>query len=180
MAECLILGQAGIGKTSLVVELQYRGRVAYDADDIDRVPGLSGWFDANGQPCMYNNNPEWRANHRFLWDLGMVRGLIEQRDHTQSFYFAGTAHNDLQAVRFFSQTVALDADIETLCRRHAAENRTTPYPSDDAVGYRAWLTEVMPGLRVAWRALGVTVLNTTELSTSQVVDQLIAFVEGDA
>jgi hypothetical protein len=178
MAECLILGQAGIGKTSAVEELLRRRRLAYDADDKHRVPGLSGWFDMQGRPCDYQNDPKWRANHQFLWDMTIVRGLITGRGRNQPLYFAGTAQNDLQAVQFFTHTVVLDADVDTYCKRRVSVGRKTPYPRGDIDGYRAWLTGVLPGLRVAWRALGATILDTTGLTISQVVDCLTTIAEG--
>jgi len=113
-----------------------------------------------------------------LWDMAVMKRLVEGRDRDQPLYLAGTAQNDLQAVRFFTHVVALDASVETYCQRRTSEDRATLYPVDDIDEYRAWLTEVLPGLRLAWRALGVTVLNTTELTTLQVADSLIANVEG--
>jgi hypothetical protein len=175
MAECLILGQSGIGKTSLVAELLRRERLAYD---LDHMPGMSDWFDADGRPCAYDSDPEWRADHQFLWNMTAIRRLVEERDRSQPLYLAGTAQNDLQVVRFFNQAVVLDASVDTYCQRRTSEKRATPYPVDNIDEYRAWLLEVLPGLRVAWRALGVVILNTSELTTPQVADNLIARVEG--
>lgn len=177
MTECLILGQSGIGKTSLVAELVNRGCLAYDADDNDCVPGLSGWFDVDGRPCDYNNDPAWRAEHQFLWDMPTVRDLAEARDRSRPLYFAGTAQNDLRAVQFFTHTVALDATVEAYCQRRASENRAARYPVDNSNEHKAWLMEVLPGLRIAWRALGIVVLDTTYISTSQVADRVTALVD---
>lgn len=63
MAECLILGPAGAGKSSVVTELLNRGRLAYGTD---LVPGLGNWFDADGQPSSYDCDSSWRASHRYL------------------------------------------------------------------------------------------------------------------
>lgn len=175
MAECLILGSRGIGKTSVVLELLSRGHLAHDAD---LVPGLGKWFDTDGQPCDYNCDPAWRDSHRFLWDMSVLGRLIE-RDRSQTLYVAGTAHNDLRATRlFFTHLVVLDANVDTYCQRRLSENRRTPYPADDIDEYRTSLVAVLPGLRVAWRALGATIIDTTELTIPQVADRIIARVEG--
>jgi shikimate kinase len=174
MAECLILGLTGAGKSSVVTELRSRGRLAYDAD---LVPGLGGWFGPDGQPSGYSSDPAWRASHQFLWDMSVVRRLLDERDDSQTLYLGGIAANALDAVPFFGNVVALDADVDTLCQRIAAPSRQTPHPFDCTDQYRMQLNEDISRFRKDMLYLGATIINA-ELDAPQVANNLIAAVEG--
>ena len=173
MAECLIVGLAGAGKSSVVAELRSRGRLAYDAD---LVPGLGRWFALDGRPSGYSSDPAWRASHQFLWDMPIVQRLLDERDDSQTLYLAGTATNVLDAVPLFGNVVALDVGVDTLCQRLVAASRQTPYPFDCTDKHRASLTEMVPRFRNDMLNLGATVINA-ELDVSQVASNLIAVME---
>lgn len=176
MAECLILGLAGVGKTSVVQELVNRGRLAYDADNKQAVPGLGSWFDADGIAHTYSSNPTWRASHHFRWDMAVLGRFL--KEHTdQMVYLAGLATNIDEAVPLFGKVVLLDAGVDTLCQRLGQPTRQTPYPFDCTDEYRACITEALPGFRSKLLDLGATAINA-ELELTLVVDSLIACVEG--
>lgn len=178
MAECLILGLAGAGKSSVVAELTRRGHIAYDADEPQSVHGLSGWFDASGLPCTYNSDPAWRARHQFLWDMNVLERFLHNQASGQMLYLAGTATNVFDAIPLFSisNVVFLDAKVSTLCQRLSDPNRRTPYPFDCTPEHRSWIAEAVPRFREKLLGLGATAINA-EAELVQVVDSLIAAVE---
>lgn len=176
MAECLILGLAGAGKSSVVAELVRRGRSAYDADE-QAVRGLSGWFDANGRPSAYNSTPAWRASHRFLWGINVLESFLNDHDGRQMLYFAGTANNAFEAIPLFDKVVFLDAEVDTLCQRLSNSNRQTPYPFDCTAEHHAWITETVPRFRRDMLRLGAIAIDA-EMELVRVVDSIVANVEG--
>ncbi len=173
MAETLILGMAGAGKSSVVTELLNRGRLAYDAD---LVPGLGNWVDSDGNVCSYSSDPDWRDSHRFLWNMSAIRRLLKQRDDTQMLYLAGTATNGTDAVPLFGNVAVLHAASDTLCQRLVAPSRQTPYPFDCTDQHRARLTEAVPRFREDMLNLGAIAIDA-EVDVPQIVDNLIAAVE---
>lgn len=92
MSECLILGVAGVSKSSLVEELVRRDRLAFDADI---TPGIGDWFDMQGNRKQYNPDPAWRASHQYLWNIDRLARLLEQAPENNILYMAGTATKPL-------------------------------------------------------------------------------------
>ena len=136
---------SGVGKSTLVRELQPRGYVAYDADDDD--------FS------------EPRADGRWGWRLDRVADLLERKDRGLLF-FAGCSEE--QSALPFDYRVLLTAPRSVLITR-LRQRTTNSYASDGAelANVLTDLTEVEPLLR---RSADL-VLSTT-VPPEQVADQL--------
>ena len=115
MPAYLITGEAGTGKSSLAIELQKRGYVAYDGD---RTPGLTYHaYRLTGQPI--TERLEHYTETDWVWDSHRLRELINAPGEV---FIAGATSNQQDFYPLFRQIFMQTIDAETLTYRLQIRN----------------------------------------------------------
>lgn len=113
MANFLVTGRAGSGKSTVAIELSGRGLEAFDADDI---PGLSNWEDiSTGDKVTLNNNRYVDIQKlQWIWDRKVLFAFLANLDGA---FICGGADNDFSFEDLFAKHFVLDVNPETQIER---------------------------------------------------------------
>jgi len=170
----LIIGQPGVGKTTLVEHMQARGYLTFDGDLVD---GLGIWQDADGTQTPYQPDRAWRDAHRFSWQSHRLTQLILQDlpdDEYRPLYLFGAAPNIEQHSFWFHNIVALHADAPIIWSRLKNPARKTPYPFELEPNDMPKLQrEINKYHFLTTRCLGYTAIDANR-PVPQIADDIIA------
>ena len=117
IANYLIDGVSGTGKTSICDELRRRG---YRAIHGDRELAYQG-DPRTGEPT------EGHAHEHHIWDVAAVEALVADKDDAVTF-FCGGARNFSTFIDLFDDVFVLEIDVDTLHRR--LDERVLADPTD--------------------------------------------------
>lgn len=181
MAEILIAGMPGIGKTETVTYMHdVLGRDARDGDDI---AGLLQTLNSDSQPVDYDpTDPDFAATHTTHWSEEVVQQVLGEPRDAEYLYLAGMAFNlpDLIARGLFNRTIYLDADDETLRQRFTSPIRrnpdgfgigdTHPKQIDDTIAMSGMAREIAA-------EIGAYVLDTSQMTVAEVGNMVVHIAE---
>lgn len=175
---CLITGLSGAGKSSLTRVMRLEGYNAFDADEL---PELGQWVDNESglSSPTYHADRDWRAKHRYLWDLERLPGIIA-RCRADSppgpVFIAGIAGNLTDSFPHFTHHVFLRADADVLARHLAAPDRVTPYPYECDDAYMQSLERVVPMIERDMAAIGALAVDAM-LPSEDISRIVVGYVE---
>lgn len=170
---CLILGLAGVGKTTVVGQLNERaGRnVAFDAD---AMLCLADWFDESGKP-LETYDPDSDRTSQYLWDPDILRAFIWEAENypsNQPFYLAGIASNAIKFAGLFDRVICLLEEPETLHER--IHNKSDAlFPVQCAPGHLETLQDHALRFFCETSAIGAIAIGPG-LSITQTTDAIVA------
>ena len=112
MARFLVIGRAGSGKTAVARELQRRGLVAFDADEVAQ---LSAWIDlATGKPTAVDptsvvdySKVDW------LWDETVLAKVLADHNNGDVFLCGGAGNDLALGQKYFDVIFFLVVDPQT-------------------------------------------------------------------
>lgn len=110
----LIEGVSGAGKTAVATELQ---KLGYHVIHGDRELVYRGDPETGKRVIPDSDTPsaEWYSEHQ-LWDLGMVRSYIANKDEEITF-LCGGSRNFSKFIDLLDGVFILDVDLETMMKR---------------------------------------------------------------
>lgn len=117
MANYLVTGRAGSGKSSVAAELRARGFETYDTDEI---VGLAGWVDVTTKEKvrLTDSTNVDLDRYEWLWDEDILRHFISGKD---GVILCGSADNDFVFEDCFAKHFVLNVlphvQIERLLKR---------------------------------------------------------------
>jgi adenylate kinase family enzyme len=171
MRAYLITGNPGSGKSTLAVELDRRGLVALDTDE------MAFWADDAGMPVDQpaNADDQWRLVHRWVWSRARIEQSIAKvaRDADRMF-FCGIAQNLTEVLDLFEQVFLLAIDEYTQPARLALPSQTTSPVRTDAI--KKQITDGRPVFQSQMLALGAIPLDATA-QPRQIVDALLSHLD---
>ena len=158
MRRVLITGMSGTGKSTVISELQARGRRAVDLDSDEYSEWVSPDPRAAGTPV--------EPGHDWVWREDRVGALLD-REEGDVLFVSGCAANMGAFVTRFDHVVLLTAPSDVIAPR--LHERTDGYGTDPAEIARVLdlVQEVEPLLRR---------IADTELDTSRGLDDVVAAV----
>lgn len=106
VANFLVEGISGTGKTSVCTELRRRGHHAVNGDTELAYQGDPD----TGAPT------EGRTHDHHIWDVNGVRSLVADESEPVTF-FCGGSRNFTKFLELFDAVFVLEVDVETLRRR---------------------------------------------------------------
>ncbi|WP_090645670.1 AAA family ATPase [Paenibacillus sp. UNC496MF] len=110
MPAYLITGEAGTGKSTLAIELQKRGYIAYDGD---RTPGLTYHADRlTGRPITEMLDRYTETD--WVWDSNRLREIL---NNPRDVFITGATSNQQQFYPVFRKIFMLTIDAATLTNR---------------------------------------------------------------
>lgn len=126
MGKYLIVGVPGVGKTTVLAELDRRG---YNVIDADIEPHLTGWISKETG----NLVAEWSDNQRSApegctwgWDRVAIERITQDSSRDPLFLGGNVAGMEL-FYPLFANVFALTADDETIRRRLTDPSRVNPH-----------------------------------------------------
>jgi len=130
----LIFGPSGSGKTYLARSLAKAGINAFDDSDI---PGLSNWYDRNGQKVTEPETAQQALDNQysFLWSQkAMAKFLAQHRD----VYVFGGSGNVHHVFDLFDRVYCLRIDPVVQRQRLQQSNRQRPEMDKNCDGIVVW------------------------------------------
>lgn len=162
----LIIGPSGFGKTHISAELRKRRINAVDAD---LIPGLSGWFDKNGNEVQYPEDAgeEFLNNHEFLWNKKFLK---EYLDRQKEIYLFGLSGNVFSVIDLFDKVYFLKVESWILGRNLRHETRENPmgrtdYQLKNVLRYAEEIEQKA-------RELGIEIIDATNKSPKQIFEEV--------
>lgn len=128
MAYFYITGVSGVGKSSVVQELNKRGILAYD---IDTVPNLCHWRNKSTlEKANYYSGigKDWLEQHDWICDKKMLTELLGHG--ADNVVIAGIASNQNEFLNLFDKIVLLHCNKETLLDRLTNRNGDNDFAKD--------------------------------------------------
>jgi shikimate kinase len=169
-----VTGIAGAGKSTVCGELVRRGFEAYDTDD----NGFSYWQDMitgeiTGATHAAGRSAEFSTRNQWKMDPERVRS-IAKKARERAIFLCGSASNDAEFSDLFAKVIHLSIDRTTMQER--VTTRSTSDYGKNANELTA-LTELHERIDGHYRTWATTSLDANQ-PTSEIVDQIIAEVEG--
>ncbi len=121
MKKYYITGVPGIGKTTLLNELQKRG---YATIDIDYVPGLCYWINRTSkEPVEFlpGGGDEWEKKNTWICDKEKLHELLNQQTE-ETLFVCGLTNNQAEFIDLFDKVFLLQTDASTFLNRMASRN----------------------------------------------------------
>jgi hypothetical protein len=143
MALVYVTGGSGAGKSTVRIELQRRGYLAFGSDE----DGLARWFDNNtGAEVTMPTDPSdrddtWFADNSYRLPPETVR-KIGQRVGDDVGFICGTVGNDNEIWDLFTAVVSLSVDADTVRRRLAGRMNSFGSTEDEMTRVLAWHANV--------------------------------------
>jgi dephospho-CoA kinase len=115
MANFYITGTSGVGKSTVVKELNARGIFAYD---IDAVPKLCHWRNkATGIKADWHSGigRDWLEAHEWICDEAMLKKML--KNDAVDTVIAGLAFNQNDFLNLFDKIILLHCEEKTFLHR---------------------------------------------------------------
>lgn len=142
MALVYVTGASGAGKSTVRIELQRRGYLAFGSDE----DGLARWFDRNGTEVSMPANPSarddtWFADNTYRLPPETVRRLGQKVGDGVGF-ICGTVGNDNEIWDLFTAVVSLSVNADTVRRRLGGRVNSFGSTDDELARVLAWHASV--------------------------------------
>ncbi len=112
MTKVLITGSPGVGKTTIIHELQKLGHTAYDTDELPDVTRLE--VKATGEPTEWPKGiVDWES---YAWSL-QKKGLIKLLESDNDVYIGSVTSNQHEFYDLFDVVIGLYVESETHLKR---------------------------------------------------------------
>lgn len=138
MKKYYITGVPGIGKTTIMKELQ---RLEFAAFDVDYVPGLCHWMHVETkEPVEFipGASEEWHKAHAWLCDVGKLKELMDKQ-RTERLFVCGLTKNQEEYYELFDAVVLLHADQRIFIERMAGrDSEHFGHNEDDRMSVLEW------------------------------------------
>jgi hypothetical protein len=142
MALVYVTGASGVGKSTVRMELQRRGYLAFGSDE----DGLARWFDSSGAEVSMPADPSgrddtWFAHNTYRLPPETVRRLGRQVGDRVGF-ICGTVGNDNEIWDLFTAVISLSVDADTVRRRLAGRVNSFGSTEDEMARVLEWHANV--------------------------------------
>jgi broad-specificity NMP kinase len=168
MKKYYITGVPGIGKTTVMHELQQRG---FKAFDVDYVPGMCRWVNRETkEPVEFAHGADdaWHKAHGWQCDENKLKATLES-ENSETVFVCGITDNQNEYLNLFDKVFLLHADESTFLERMAGRDAEHfGHQESDRISVLTWYKQFEGDLRDK----GAVSIDASQ-PIAQIVDQIL-------